>query len=236
MDGDGLPHTSVEAAATACVRELERTFPRGGVHLVGHSFGGWVAFEIACRLQARGRSLLSLTVLDSDVPGRFGLVGQEYTRAEALMELTVLFEQAAQRPLGLRLDAFRQRSGVQQLELLHGRLAEVGLMPRRSSPAALTGTVRCFETALRTHYQPSGPVAGLARLALVRRAGESADDARRRQAAIAAGWRRWLPGLVERSVPGDHLSLLKAPQIGKVADWMLAPAAAATRARECAEA
>jgi thioesterase domain-containing protein len=241
MDGTSLPHSSVEAAAATCVRELERACPRGGVHLVGHSFGGWVAFEIARLLQARGRSLLSLTVLDSDVPGGFGLVGQEYTRAEALLELAALFEQAAQRPIGVTLDALRERSAESQLQLLHSRLVAVGLMPRRSSAESLNGTARCFESALRTCYHPSGPVTGVARLALVRRSGESTDDARRRHAAITAGWQCRLPGLTQRLMPGNHLSLLKAPHIGTVADWMRAPtpqsaAAPAPRLSESAQA
>ncbi|HEX3374213.1 MAG TPA: alpha/beta fold hydrolase [Edaphobacter sp.] len=47
--------TSVESMAANYVAEIERVVPRGGkVIVVGHSFGGTIAFEIASQLRRRG--------------------------------------------------------------------------------------------------------------------------------------------------------------------------------------
>lgn len=55
LDGEAVPHSQVEAAAQCYLAALAHECPRGPVHLVGHSFGGWVALEMALRLQAMGR-------------------------------------------------------------------------------------------------------------------------------------------------------------------------------------
>ncbi|MDE2036696.1 MAG: amino acid adenylation domain-containing protein, partial [Pseudomonas sp.] len=44
LDGEVVPHSQVEAAARCYLQALEQECPSGPVHLVGHSFGGWVVF------------------------------------------------------------------------------------------------------------------------------------------------------------------------------------------------
>ncbi len=68
MEGQLAPHSNVGAAAAAYLKALDATLPEGQVHLIGHSFGGWVALEMASRLQAHGR-VASLTLVDSEAPG-----------------------------------------------------------------------------------------------------------------------------------------------------------------------
>lgn len=72
LDGESVPHSLVEAAARHYLQALEHEYPHGPVHLIGHSFGGWVAFEMAASLQSQGREVASLTVIDSESPGEWG--------------------------------------------------------------------------------------------------------------------------------------------------------------------
>ena len=65
VEGLLVPHSTVEAAAATQVRAIREVQPSGPVHLLGHSFGGWVALEVAHRLSAEGRSVASLTIIDS---------------------------------------------------------------------------------------------------------------------------------------------------------------------------
>ncbi|WP_275044057.1 alpha/beta fold hydrolase, partial [Pseudomonas asplenii] len=46
LDGESVPHSCVESAAQLYLQALEQACPEGPLHLVGHSFGGWVAFEM----------------------------------------------------------------------------------------------------------------------------------------------------------------------------------------------
>ena len=109
LDGLGVPYSTVPAAARACLNALKRRHPGTPINLLGHSFGGWVALEMALQLHASGCAVNSLTIIDSKVPG--GAQPREYNRAEALMEMVRLFELAAERKLNIAL------SDLEALEL-----------------------------------------------------------------------------------------------------------------------
>jgi acyl-coenzyme A synthetase/AMP-(fatty) acid ligase/thioesterase domain-containing protein len=65
---------TVEQLAEAYLEALHEVQPTGPVAIGGFSFGGYVAFEMACRLTAAGRDV-QLALLDTGVPG--GLPGGE---------------------------------------------------------------------------------------------------------------------------------------------------------------
>ncbi|MGH7617064.1 MAG: alpha/beta fold hydrolase, partial [Gemmatimonadaceae bacterium] len=62
IDGVHPPHPSAKAAADAYLPVILKTQRNGPVHLIGHSFGGWIAFEIATRLHRASCEVGSLTV------------------------------------------------------------------------------------------------------------------------------------------------------------------------------
>ncbi|HET9904188.1 MAG TPA: AMP-binding protein [Xanthobacteraceae bacterium] len=66
------PHVTIEAMADAALRQISRTQPEGDIRLLGYSLGGAVAFEIAARLLAVGRSVKFLGILDTNVAGTRG--------------------------------------------------------------------------------------------------------------------------------------------------------------------
>jgi thioesterase domain-containing protein len=60
---------SVFAMADAAIEQIGRTQPKGDLRLLGHSLGGAVAFEVASRLHAQGRTIMFLGILDTSVMG-----------------------------------------------------------------------------------------------------------------------------------------------------------------------
>ncbi len=222
LDGLDVPHSTVPAAARAYLRALEENCPDGPVHLLGHSFGGWVAFEMALRLRAAGREVVSLTLVDSESPGGRRAVGREFTRAEALMKLVEIWELTAERPLGVALEDLAGRDAGQQLALLHERLVQAGLMPPRSMPDALAGTARTFETAIRTGYQPKSKYPGPVRLVLLPDPRLDDETNRKQFAEAVGGWRDWAQDLEEWRGPGNHMTALKPPHVTALAGWVRA--------------
>ncbi|WP_029219939.1 alpha/beta fold hydrolase [Xanthomonas cassavae] len=85
LQGDPLPHGTVESAAAAYAQSMINELPNRPIHLLGHSFGGWGAFDLARQLAAHGRTVASLTLLDSEAPGGDGMAGRSYT-APAVLE------------------------------------------------------------------------------------------------------------------------------------------------------
>jgi amino acid adenylation domain-containing protein len=68
-DGGGDGHCRVEDLAGRYLAELLAAQPAGPYFLGGHSFGGVVAYEIARQLQAQGRKVALLVLLDSTSAG-----------------------------------------------------------------------------------------------------------------------------------------------------------------------
>ncbi|ESA38546.1 amino acid adenylation domain protein [Leptolyngbya sp. Heron Island J] len=69
LDGSEVTHTTVEALATDCVKEMRMVRPKGPYLVGGHCLGGAVAFEIAQQLQADGEDVASVVLIDSYRPG-----------------------------------------------------------------------------------------------------------------------------------------------------------------------
>ena len=63
------PDRSVEASARRALEAIRAVQPAGPYYLAGYSFGGAVAFDMACRLEAVGEQVGLLAVLDSYAPG-----------------------------------------------------------------------------------------------------------------------------------------------------------------------
>lgn len=225
---DQLPSASVEAAAQRYMEIIRVKFPFGPLHLVGHSFGGWVAFEVALRLQAQGRVVGSLTLMDSEVPGLSQRIGREYTRPEALMLLVENLEQAADRSMDLSQQDIERSSCEQQLALLHQKMVAVGLLRRTSQVGQISGMVRSFESAVRTRYGPSGPFQGVTRLVLACKKNQTPAQALTHQTKTIEGWRTLAPQLQHKVVAGNHMTLLKPPCIEQVVCWLASFDAPAT--------
>ena len=219
LDGEAVPHSQVEAAAQCYLAALTQECPRGPVHLVGHSFGGWVALEMALRLQALGREVASLTVIDSESPGG---AGRPYTTTAALLRLIESMQLAAGKPLGIDRVDFAERDEVAQRQWLHAGMVGVGLLPGRSAVDAMDGPARTYAAALRTVYRPHQRFNGVVRLVLAEDPSLDAAGNQREQGLMIEGWRRQGSGLEVWYGPGNHFTLLKAPNVQGLARWWLA--------------
>ncbi|QHF44605.1 non-ribosomal peptide synthetase [Pseudomonas sp. S35] len=218
LDGEAVPHSQVEAAARCYLAALEQEFPTGPVHLVGHSFGGWVALEMALRLQAAGREVASLTVIDSQAPGG---AGQPYTTTAALLRLIEAMQLAAGKSLGIDRDAFAASDEVAQRQGLHTGMVGAGLLPFRASADAMAGPARTYAVALRTVYRPAQRYRGVVRLVLAEDPALDAAGNQREQGGMVEGWKRQGSGLQVWYGWGNHFTLLKAPNVQGLAAWWL---------------
>jgi len=213
LDGVLIPHSTVPAAADAYLQSLRQTYPIGPVNLLGHSFGGWVAFEMANRLIESGRGVISLTILDSEAPSDSSLDASEFSAIEAIMSWIEIFELHLGRPLGVKRSDLQSCSGDVRLEILHSYLVKERLVPHRSAPDILCGPFRTFARALRTHFSPDKPYPGPMQLLLVDDPKLDRLANRRKQEQIEEGWKRWAPNLVLARVPGNHMSILNPPHV-----------------------
>jgi acetoacetyl-CoA synthetase len=71
LGGDVAPQRSVEEMAASYIAEIRRVQPEGPYSLIGYSFGGMVAFEIAQQLNRAGHAIELLCLLDTYVNERY---------------------------------------------------------------------------------------------------------------------------------------------------------------------
>ncbi|WP_250452808.1 acetoacetate--CoA ligase [Caballeronia sp. ATUFL_M2_KS44] len=210
LDGDEVPQRSVEDMARAYVLRMRGVQPSGPYALVGYSFGGLVAFEIAQQLVKAGEKIEMLCLLDTYVHERC-LPLTAWTRYQASMFV-------------YRLREFRALSGRERVDYVRGKALAMtdrvrmrfGQTAQRPGPEArgLPKPLMLVRESMRvamTTYKPrlylGGPIVYV-------RASIQQDD----RGDPLPVWRRVAKhGLRIMQVEGRHTDLVVEPQLATVA-------------------
>jgi aspartate racemase len=192
LDGKQECLTSVPEMAESYIKEIKRVQPHGPYHIGGYSFGGLVAYEMAQILHARGEEVSFLALFDT-YPGKVE------GRAAALKNLKSL-------PLKQQV-SFLVKKGTFVMMTLRKRL-ELQMLPR-----ALRNVRQACSRAAGNY--DVHPYQGRVTLFRVREKSiGSVND------PYAIWWRVASDGVDLREISGDHLSLLKEPQVRLLAEQL----------------
>jgi amino acid adenylation domain-containing protein len=206
LEPGDAPLDSIEEMAALYVRALREKQAEGPYHLAGWSFGAVVAVEMARQLQAQGARVGALLLLEPS-PAPEGQ-GQHATQASRLFALDLAHM------LGLDVEVPETLSTPEQLdaflETLVARARSLGSMGSEVTPASLRRLHDVFASHLRAlDTWAVRPHAGAGVVVRARNTDDAGGD---------RGWTRWLEGGCRiESVPGDHYSLLRAPQVTALA-------------------
>ncbi len=190
-DGRSTPHESIEEIAQFFLPAIREVQPHGPYFLIGYSFGGLVALELAQRLKKDSEQIGLLVMLDS-YPDRHYLSFSQYWRL--LRQLTVnrvrdrSNPDAARRPRPSHASD-KRKSGVDALE----RVKTAHYRALRSyRPRFYDGEVKFVRAAVPSHFPPDPvPV-----------------------------WSHLVRTLNVETIPGDHVGMLTtcADQIASLLD------------------
>jgi arthrofactin-type cyclic lipopeptide synthetase C len=219
IDALNPPHHSIEAAAACNLQRLAQVEASGPVHLLGHSHGASVAFEMARRLQAEGRLVASLTLLDGEPPDPPELKVRDLSDLQIFEEFVSAIRLTFERPISI--DEQLLASGQSELLLaqLHSQLLAAGVLPPRSRPSLLRGPLTTFAAARRTVYSPAAPYKGKARLVLVHDPALDGEANLKQRQTYLSGWKSCVSDLDLWDAPGNHYSMLRRPQVEALAKW-----------------
>jgi len=190
-DGIAILPGRIEDLAAHYIGEMQSLQPEGPYHLMGLSFGGIVAFEMALQLHANFQEVGLLAVFDTflSVTGR------------RLPFLGVLSNAVKLGPMGL---ATRARNRMKGWKMRH---QQNPYEPHSHHPWGI-------QSELAEAYRPrvyAGKV-------LLFKARDRAPTVLRSMDPPELGWSRWVDGGLEiREVPGGHVTLLEEPNVSIVA-------------------
>ncbi|MEX1007447.1 MAG: non-ribosomal peptide synthetase [Acidimicrobiia bacterium] len=198
LEERSFPDHSVERSARRYLEEMRRAQPSGPYFLAGYSFGGVVAFEMACRLEAVGERVALLAILDSTAPGTKPNAAERFaTRADTLRDQSSAH---ALRWAASSAVAHAQRAAA---------ITTAGLVPRRG----LRQYYVFYRVASRQRrrYRPTHTFGGptLVLRATAEDHGELGGD---------LGWSSYLrrsPSVVD--VPGNHNTMILRPLVSTLA-------------------
>jgi surfactin family lipopeptide synthetase A len=185
LDGKRQCLTSIPEMAERYMQEIRRVQPVGPYRIGGYSFGGLVAYEMAQQLEARGEEVALLALFDT-YPGKMESRGSQFKNLFSLP----LKEQAS----------FVLKKGTFVAMTLRKRL-ELRMLPR----ALRNVRQACAKAAGAYDVQPYSGRVTLFRVK--EKSVGSLND------PYAIWWRVAAAGVDLREISGDHLSLLKEPQV-----------------------
>jgi len=199
LDGTQPPYTSLHEMAAHYVREIRSVSADGPYFIGGFSFGGVVAYEVACQLQEQGTGVARLFLLDTFYPAYFSSLRGTLSRVAYHWKHLI-------GPGGL---AHVRRSLVRLRRRFNGRVRRfadslyevIGEVPP-AIPTVLEANLRA-----QREWQPN---VFRGRITLLRSAERTVDfefDPR-------MGWGRLATQGVEiLDVPGEHQTMLWEPHV-----------------------
>jgi acyl transferase domain-containing protein/thioesterase domain-containing protein/acyl carrier protein len=202
--GDTEPHRDVAEAARDYLIEIRKVQPEGPYLLGGYSGGGITAYEMAQQLRAAGQEVAALAMLDTPLPVRPSLTSVD----KAIIKLT----EVRRKGPGYLIEWLRARRAWQQAQRDGTATAVDGdgaFNNEKIRDAFLTavgsyqtpawdGPMTLFRPPMDFHWKVSGD-----RWVTSEKEYLYADN----------DWARYVPHLDVIEVPGDHESMVLAPNV-----------------------
>jgi thioesterase domain-containing protein len=219
LDGLLAPYLDVETAARAFVRSVRDICPHGPYRLIGHSFGGWIVFEMALQLLQDGETISSLIILDSEAPSLHPEQKRSNSHVEILRLLIDLYELNLGRSLGLSTEDLAPLNREQSISLLFSRLIAEKLLPPRTKKETLFAIFRVFEANVKARYIPGAVYEGPLHVASIRNDPEK--EILDQPAQTEATWEVHAPRITTHKAQGNHLTMLSPPYVEELGNWIM---------------
>ncbi len=216
---DGRVYEHIEDLAARYVRDLRVVRPFGPYRLLGFSYGGLVALEVATQLLRAGEQVAFLGVVDTRLPGlqQHGPWSVPRSIPRRLLNLAALVQPlsgpARREYLRNRVLIARQNARAHALEWVHDRVPEAarGALPEHPYGPEEMEWLTADRLASRRYDPPRYPGRITYFWAQHSQRPPSVYDHREGWAEVAGG------GLEVIPIPGSHLTVLVEPLVRSTA-------------------
>jgi amino acid adenylation domain-containing protein len=203
LDGKTLPLNSVEETAKANIAALKTVQPAGPYNVIGHSYGGVVAYEMTSILASHGEEVSSLVLLDSIAPS---IMQAQIANDEAgdLIEACMTMANLYGATLKIDTGRVQRLSGSEDIQYVVDLLSEHGLEITGHQFSTFYRVYRANLLCYRAYRPPM--LSGETTVSLYRAIHELQDF----RMPHDYGWNELLPRPVRvYDVEADHFSILK---------------------------
>ncbi len=222
IDGASAPLERIEDIAACNTQALREMQPHGPYLLGGHSFGSWVAFDMARQLLAAGERVSLVAVLDNTAPTERKLDAIEnLDDARWVIAISDMLSRLYQKPHGLRYEALADLTWPEQIEALTRAMDAMGAIQSGTDASQILGFAEVFRTQARIRYQPRpGPNVPVALI----RATEPLEDFLLGVPTFILddpfwGWEQFSDGPPRlEQAPGNHLTMMARANAGRLAE------------------
>lgn len=235
LDGVSEPYTKIEDIAAHYIKEIQSIQSHGPYLLGGHSFGSFVAFEMAQQLQKQNQEVALLAIIDNSAPmpeNKIRSLG--WNDAMWLTFMGKFLGYLFGKELEVSYDALEQLTPDNQLNFLYKQLQQINFFPPETETKQINqlhAFVRVFKANCLFSYFPQEIYP--TRIALFRGTDdvpetifskETSEFLRPENMSVPAlGWEPFSDGLVEiYEVPGDHISMMAEPYVQVLAQKLMA--------------
>ena len=211
------PFTSIQDIARLNIEAMQSMQPTGPYYLCGHSFGSWVALEMAFQLQQAGHELGHLFIIDTGVPSDKDLSRiQNWDDAEWLSIIADTVGQTYDKPLGLVAEELKKLTWDKQIEQLFNRMKDNGLIDEQDGFRDVQSLVEMYKSQAQILYTPKN--LKVKHLSLIRAQDmhesflEGMPDDMKNDPLL--GWAQFsveTPTL--KYVSGNHLTMMQLPHV-----------------------
>ncbi|OYD87117.1 non-ribosomal peptide synthetase, partial [Nostoc sp. 'Peltigera membranacea cyanobiont' 213] len=227
LDGELEPHTRIAEMVTCYLEAIQTIQPQGPYLLGGHSFGGYVAFEMAQQLQKQGHEVALLAMLDvmAIVPNLNKPINVNRDDVKDLLYLIRLLERFFEIKVEFSYNTLLTLNLEEQLKYLGEQLKIANLLPPQIGTKQIQGflkvskaTGEAFDSYVPQNAYPS-------QITCLRASEVNAEDNSSRPEYLeilqdpALGWNEFSAKPVEvHIVPGDHVTMMTEPHVLTLAE------------------
>jgi len=214
LENSVVPHTTVEAAAAYYVNMICQAETQNTFNLLGYSYGGWVALEVANQLSALGYKVDHVILLDVSPPSHSLDRNLGHPRSFALDLLIKQFEMQASKSFNLSIKEMGTWSEEKQTTTILDKAKEMKILPHTTSLEDFRRMIQLFLVNANTAYIPTKTYDGRVLLA---QTSEDQDNSLLKK--NLQEWKKHLSNLEVAQVKGNHTSMLvgsNAKDLGRI--------------------
>ena len=204
------------------VSDIVRSEDLSDIVVLGHSFGGLVAYELARLAQIEGPRLRMVGILDTAAPQLQEQVGRDWSHREWVLHLSQIASHMFNADVTLTASMLESDSEIDQIQIFYERLVSSGVVPEGTRLEFVSGLIKVYRSNLAASTDLSPPEKAIENLILIRSRDEQpqnliTDAAARNRTFVDLGWADFLGHSIDvLECPGDHLTMLQDKNTDKL--------------------